>query len=72
MNTMIPIKKTGTKWGFTKNRYKKALNTQPAFTFKGMDCVYFTSKEIADVAVQTIGKERILKYMFDIESEEEE
>lgn len=55
-----------------KNRYKKALNTQPAFTFKGMDCVYFTSKEIADVAVQTIGKERILKYMFDIESEEEE
>lgn len=55
-----------------KNRYKKALNTQPAFTFKGMDCVYFTSKEIADAAIETIGKERILKYMFNIESEENE
>jgi hypothetical protein len=55
-----------------KEGHKKGLVTQPAFTFRGMDCVYFTSKEIADVAVQTIGKERILKYMFDIESEEEE
>lgn len=55
-----------------KNGYKKALNTQPAFTFRGMDCVYFTSKKIADAAIETIGKERILKYIFNIESEENE
>lgn len=55
-----------------KDGHKKGLGAQPAFTFRGMDCVYFTSKEIADVAIQTIGKERILEYMFDIESEEEE
>ena len=55
-----------------KNGYKKALNTQPAFTFRGMDCVYFTSKKIADAAIETIGKERILKYMFDIETKENE
>lgn len=55
-----------------KDGHKKGLGAQPAFTFRGMDCVYFTSKGIADVAIQTIGKERILEYMFDIESEEEE
>ena len=50
-----------------RDGHKKGLVTQPAFTFKGMDCIYFTSNEIADAAVKTIGKERILKYMFEID-----
>ena len=39
---------------------------------KDIDCIYFSSKEIADAAIETIGKERILKYMFDIETKENE
>lgn len=39
---------------------------------KDIDCVYFTSTEIADVAVKTVGEKRILKYLFDVDCEVDE
>lgn len=32
---------------------------------------YFTSREIAYNAIKSVGKDRILKYLFDVDCEEE-
>lgn len=36
------------------------------------DAIYFTSEELAKKAVETVGRERILKYMFSIDCEEDD
>lgn len=50
----------------------RGLSTSSYFYRSAGDLVYFTSAELAMEAAESVGKERILKYMFDIESEEEE
>lgn len=50
---------------------KDDLTVTPAAILKGIYGIYFTSKEIAEDAANKIGAERILKYLFNIESEEE-
>lgn len=40
--------------------------------FRGESITYFTSKEIALDAIKAVGRERILKYLFDVDCEEGE
>lgn len=46
-----------------------STNTGP---YRGESITYFTSKEIAEGAIKSVGKDRILKYIFGVESEGEE
>lgn len=39
-------------------------------TYRGESITYFTSKEIAEGAIKSVGKDRILKYLFDVDCEE--
>lgn len=45
-----------------------STNTGP---YRGESITYFTSKEIAEGAIKSVGKDRILKYLFDVDCEEE-
>lgn len=51
---------------------KDDLTVTPAAILRGIYGIYFTSKEIADVAVKTVGEKRILKYLFDVDCEVDE
>lgn len=50
---------------------KDDLTLIPAVLVRRTNEVYFSSKEIAEDAVNKIGEKRIKKYLFNIESEEE-
>ena len=45
-----------------------STNTGP---YRGESITYFTSKEIAEGAIKSVGKDRILKYLFGVDCEEE-
>lgn len=45
-----------------------STNTGP---YRGESITYFTSKEIAEGAIKFVGKDRILKYLFGVDCEEE-
>lgn len=51
---------------------KDDLTVTPVAILRGIYGIYFTSKEIADVAVKTVGEKRILKYLFDVDCEVDE
>lgn len=46
-----------------------STNTGP---YRGESITYFTSKEIAEGAIKSVGKDRILKYLFGVDCEENE
>ena len=48
------------------------LVTTSAVTIRRMGDIYFTSKEIAEDAANKIGTKRIMKYLFDVDCEEDE
>ena len=56
--------------------YSYALNkldiSCTSFSKQAVNVVYFTSREIAESAVKYVGKDRILKYIFGIEVDENE
>lgn len=50
---------------------KKKLATTNAYFLQEASSIYFTSEEIAYNAIEAVGKDRILKYIFGVESEGE-
>ena len=48
------------------------LVTTSAATIRRMGDIYFTSKEIAEDAANKVGAKRIMKYLFDVDCEEDE
>lgn len=47
------------------------LATTSTFSIRRMGDVYFTSKEIAEDAANKVGVKRIMKYLFDVDCEED-
>lgn len=50
---------------------RKKIVTTDAYFLQEESTTYFTSREIAYNAIEAVGKERILKYLFDVDCEEE-
>lgn len=50
---------------------KKKIATTNAYFLQEESTTYFTSREIAYNAIKSVGKDRILKYLFDVDCEEE-
>lgn len=53
----------------SKEGVSVSTNTGP---YRGESITYFTSKEIAENAIEEVGEDRILKYLFDVDCEEGE
>lgn len=49
---------------------KKKIATTNAYFLQEESTTYFTSREIAYNAIKSVGKDRILKYLFDVDCEE--
>lgn len=58
--------KNKNKWYIYYNYYYSDINYDAAYSIK-LNTVYFTSSQIADNAIKTIGKNRLKKYYFGIE-----
>lgn len=50
---------------------KKKIATTNAYFLQEESTTYFTSREIAYNAIKSVGKDRILKYLFDVDCEQE-
>lgn len=48
------------------------LDTSTMYQFRDIGAIYFTSKEIAEDAVNKVGAKRIIKYLFDVDCEVDE
>lgn len=48
------------------------LDTSAMYQFNDIGAIYFTSKEIAEDAVNKVGAKRIMKYLFDVDCEVDE
>lgn len=57
-----------TKWYFCYNKFAKILITY-LYNHQCYQTCYFTSRQIAEDAIEEIGEERIIKYLFDVEVE---
>ena len=59
------------KWAIEYDCKYKVFDISYGVFLKCIGQIYFSTKEVVEEAIEAVGKERILKYIFGVESEEE-